>query len=81
MPKISIFFAFGAVETRESTASKDWYYSGNNKSGSYMELIEALVKSFGEMGYRMSMKIHTLDAYPDSFKENRRGYSEEQGKR
>lgn len=55
-------------------------FLGNNKADNYMELVEALVKNYGEMGCRMSLKVHILDAHLDN-KENMGAYSEEQGER
>ena len=54
---------------------------GNHKVENYVELAAKLVKSYGEMGCRMSLKVHMLDAYLDAFKENMGAYSEEQGER
>lgn len=51
---------------------------GNSKAGNYMEFVEDLVKGFGELGYRMFLKVHILYANLDNFKENMGAYSEEQ---
>ena len=37
------------------------------------------MKFYGEMGWRMSFKVHMLDAYLDELKENMAAYSEEHG--
>ncbi|XP_061407376.1 uncharacterized protein LOC133342308 isoform X2 [Lethenteron reissneri] len=37
-----------------------------------------MVKNYGTMGCRMSLKVHILDAHLDKFKENMGAYSEEQ---
>ena len=43
----------------------------NNKEDNYAELVANLVKSYGNMGCRMSMKIHILDAHLDEFKKKK----------
>ena len=47
----------------------------------YAELVANLVNSYGNMGCRISMKVHMLDAHLDEFKENLGAYSEEHGER
>ena len=44
-------------------------FLGNNKEDNYAELVANLVNSYGNMGRRMSMKVHMLDAHLDEFKE------------
>ncbi|XP_051552787.1 uncharacterized protein LOC127440312 [Myxocyprinus asiaticus] len=56
-------------------------FLGNHKAENYVELVETLVKNYGTMGCRMSLKVHILDAHLDKFKENMGAYSEEQGER
>jgi hypothetical protein len=56
-------------------------FLGNHKAEYYVELVENLVKNYGKMGCRMSLKVHILDAHLDKFKENTGAYSEEQGER
>ena len=56
-------------------------FLGNNKEDNYAELVANLVNSYGNMGCRMSMKVHMLDAHLDEFKENLGAYSEEHGER
>ena len=56
-------------------------FFGNNLEDNYAELVANLVKSYGNMRCRMSMKIHMLDAHLDEFKENLGAYSDEQGER
>jgi len=56
-------------------------FLGNNKADNYAELVETMVNSYGQMGCRMSLKVHILDAHLDNFKENMGAYSEEQGER
>jgi len=56
-------------------------FLGNYKAKNYRERVARLIKSFGSMGCRMSLKIHMLDAHLDSFEENLGAYSEEHGER
>ena len=56
-------------------------FLGNHKAENYVELVESLVKNYGKMGCRMSLKVHILDAHLDKFKEDMGAYSEEQGER
>ena len=56
-------------------------FLGNNKENNYAELVANLVNSYGNMGCRMPMKVHMLDAHLDEFKENLGAYSEEHGER
>ena len=56
-------------------------FLGNSKEDNYAELVANLVNSYGNMGGRMSMKVHMLDAHLDEFKENLGAYSEEHGER
>lgn len=53
------------------------------KADDCMEQVEALVKNCGEMGCRVSLKVHPyiLDAHLDNFKGIMREYSEEQRER
>ena len=53
----------------------------NNKEDNYVELVANSVNSCGNMGCRMSIKVHMLDAHLDEFKENLGAYSEEHGER
>ncbi len=52
-------------------------FLANIKADNYKELVEASVKSYGDMGCR----IYILDAHLDNFKENIGAYSKEQGER
>jgi len=56
-------------------------FLGNHRAENHVELVETMVKKFGEMGCRMSVKLHMLDAHLGNFKENLGAYSEEQGER
>ena len=56
-------------------------FLGNNKEDNYAELVANLVNSYDNMGRRMSMKVHMLDAHLDEFKENLGACSEEHGER
>ncbi len=42
-----------------------------------MELIEALAKIYDEMGWKIFLKVHVLNAHLDNFKENMGAYLEE----
>ena len=56
-------------------------FLGNNKEDNYAELVANLLKSYGNMRRRITMKVHMLDAPLDEVKENLGAYSAEQGKR
>jgi len=56
-------------------------FLGNDRADDYAERVENLVRCFGNMGCRMSFKLHVLNAHLDDFKENLGKYSEEQGER
>ena len=56
-------------------------FLGNYKEDNYAKLVANLVNSYGNMGCRMSMKVHMLYAHLDEFKENLGAYSEERGER
>ena len=44
-------------------------FLGNSKAENDVELVETLVKNYGTMGCRMSLKVHILDAHLDKFKD------------
>ena len=53
-------------------------FFGNNKADNYVELVETLVKSYGQMGCKMNIKdMDLLDAHLDNFKENIEAHSDE----
>ena len=56
-------------------------FLGKHKAENYVELVQTLVRKYHEMGCRMSLKVHILDAHLDKFKENMGAFSEEQGER
>lgn len=56
-------------------------FLGNNKEENYQELIGDLLKSYKEMGCRMSLKLHMLHSHLNFFKSNMGDYSEEHGER
>jgi hypothetical protein len=56
-------------------------FLGNHRAENHVELVANLVRNYGRMGCRMSLKVHILDAHLDQFKENMGAYSEEQGER
>ncbi|XP_053543491.1 glutamate receptor ionotropic, kainate 4 [Ictalurus punctatus] len=45
-------------------------FLGNHKAENDVELFKTLVKNYGTMGCRMSLKVNILDAHLDKFKEN-----------
>ena len=73
------------LETLSAVAKNAWMclaavvqgFLGNNKEDNYAELVANLVNSYGNMGCRMSIKVHMLDAHLNEFKENLGAYSEE----
>ena len=81
--KIMECMEFPKKLTRKEKASWNSFFAvvkgfqGNNKARSYVELVETLVKNYGKVGCRMSLKVHILDAHLDNFNENMGAYSEE----
>ncbi|XP_076351330.1 uncharacterized protein LOC143247340 [Tachypleus tridentatus] len=49
-------------------------FLGNHKPENYLELVEVLLKCYGTMGCRMSLKVHILDTHLDKFKESMGAY-------
>lgn len=56
-------------------------FLGNNRSDNYVEVVNDFLKAYGEMGCRMSIKIHFLHSHLDFFPENLGKLSDEQGER
>jgi hypothetical protein len=56
-------------------------FLGNHKADNYVQLVQMLIKNYGAMGCRMSLKVHMLDAHLSTCKDNLGAYSEEQGER
>jgi len=54
-------------------------FLGNNKDKKYARLVQTLVRNYGKMGCKMSLKLHIMDAHLNIFKDNSGSYSEEQG--
>jgi len=59
--------------TKEETACERFSaavkgFLGNNKTENYMELVDAPVKSYGEIGCRMSLKVHILHAHLENLR-------------
>ncbi|KAK1785293.1 hypothetical protein P4O66_018690, partial [Electrophorus voltai] len=54
-------------------------FLSNQKDENYAELVQTLIKNYGIMGCRVSVKVHILNANLDKFKENMGALSEEQG--
>ena len=53
----------------------------NEKSSDCDELVNNMLKSFQELGYNISSKVHYLHSHLDWFPENLGNISEEQGER
>ncbi|CAK8696271.1 unnamed protein product [Clavelina lepadiformis] len=56
-------------------------FLGNKRDRNYKELVEKLIKSYQNMGCRMSVKLHFLCSHLDCFQENLGDFSEEHGER
>ena len=53
----------------------------NKRNQNYKELVKKLIKSYQNMGCRMSVKLHLLCSHLDFFQENLVDFSEEHGER
>ena len=53
----------------------------NKKDPNYKELVKKLIKSYQNIGCRMSVKLHFLCSRLDFFQENLDDFSEEHGER
>ena len=56
-------------------------FLGNKTDPNYKELVEKLIKSYQNMGCRMSVKLHFLCHHLDFFQKNLGDFSEEHGER
>lgn len=56
-------------------------FLGNNKEPNYRELVQKMIRSFGEIKVNMSPKIHFLHNHIDAFPENCGAVSEQHGER
>ena len=56
-------------------------FLGNSKEENYRKLVDNLLKSYKEMGCRMSLKLHMMHSHLDFFKSSMGDYSEEHGER
>ena len=56
-------------------------FLGNKKADDYKELAAELLSSFQDLGCNMSIKVHYLKSYVDSFPQNLGSVSDEQGER
>ena len=56
-------------------------FLGNRKDPNYRELVARLIRSFQNMGCRMSLKLHFLCSHLDFFQDNLGDFSEEHGER
>ena len=54
-------------------------FLGNNKEEKYRKLVDNLLKSYKEMGCRMSLKLHMIHSHLNLFKSNMADYSKEHG--
>ena len=70
-------------ELRASEAFKSVYsgFLGNTRVPDYQACIEKLLKSFEDMGCRMSLKIHFLQSHRNFFPPNLGAVSDEHGER
>ena len=65
----------------EAFTSAVYNFLGNHKPDDYVQVVQALVNSFQELGCRMSVKLHFLDSHLQYSPDNLGDYSEQQGKR
>ncbi|XP_036325477.1 uncharacterized protein LOC118738673 [Rhagoletis pomonella] len=56
-------------------------YLGNERSSNYKEVVQECLEAYGEMGCKMSIKIHFLHSHLDFFPDNLGQFSDEQGER
>ena len=72
-----------AVEARAWVAFTNVVQSflGNKKDDNYEEIVDELLLSLRSLGCRMSIKLHYLHSHLDTFSDNLRDVSEEQGER
>ena len=56
-------------------------FLGNKRNQNYQELVKKLIKSYQNMGCRMSVKLHFLCSHLDFLQKNLGDFSEEQGER
>lgn len=71
------------VERRawESFISLCENFLGNKRSADYVDVVKEFLNSYGEMGCRMSIKIHFLHSHLSFFPDNLGKLSDEQGER
>ena len=89
-PQISTMLKSESLEAKMNEIEKEaWQafrdvvngFLGNERSQNYKELVKKLIKSYKNMGCRMSVKLHFLCSYLDFFQENLGKFSEEHGER
>ena len=56
-------------------------FLGNERPDNYEEIVQQLLVSFGELGSRMSLKIHFLHQHLNFFSDNLGALSDEHGER
>ena len=89
-PQISTVLKSESLETKMNEIEKKaWQafrgvvngFLENKKNQNYKELVKKLIKSYQNMGCRMSVKLHFLCFHLDFFQENLGDFSEERGER
>ena len=89
-PQINTMLKSKTVEEKMNKTEKEaWPAFGgvvdgflrNKKDPNYKELVKTLIKSYQNMGCRMSVKLHFLCSHLDFFQENLGDFSEEHGER
>ena len=77
------------VTTMTVVEARDWKafskvvhnFLGNKRADNYIQLVEELLLSLQDLGYRMSINVHYLHNHLSEFPENLGDVSEEQGER
>ena len=89
-PQIKTMLKSKTLEEKMNETEKEaWHafrgvvdgFFGNKKDPNYKELVKKLIKSYQNMGCRMSVKLHFLCSHLDFFQENLGNFSEEHGER
>ena len=87
-PQISTMLKSESLETKINETEKEaWQafqgviigFLGNKRNKNYKDLVKKLIKSYQNMGYRMSVKLHFLCFHLDFFQENLSDFSGEHG--
>ena len=89
-PQIPLMLKSQALENKMNPKEKEAWQSfhgvvkeflGNKKEPNYQELVARLMKSFQNMGCRMSLNLHFLCSHQDFFQNNLGDFSEEHGEK